>query len=232
MERLKNFLGILLILLPKFLFSESSFSEELKLPIETGYETAVAWSRDSSKVAIGAHNKIYIIDGSTGEVVKTIPVSGFIFYVDWSPDGKKLAVVRKDEVTVHYPTDIWIVNVNDETMEKLTNSGVEFIRENDQIETARFTHYRNPRWSADGHSLIISVEAVDSIFFKDSDQWNQKITLDTVKLNLETRDFEPISRLPLQKISPTDQYLSPDGEKLITKIATSLDHYGFILKKQ
>jgi len=224
MKHLKS-LGLLLILLSEVLYSESSFTEELKLPIETGYETSVAWSSDSSKVAIGCYQRIYIVDASNGQIAKKIQAPGFILSIDWSPDGKKLAVSQKDEVTVHYPTDVWVVNVNDETMEKVTDSDIQF-------RELRPTHYRTPIWSPDGSFLVITVEKNDVIRQEGSDDLEHLITHNVVKLNLETRSIETIGELPLHKFCSEDECLSPDGERSIIKISTSLDHFSFILKKK
>ena len=178
MKWLKS-LGILLILLPEFLCLESSFSEELKLPIQTGHETAIAWSRDSSKVAIGAYNNIYIIDGSSGEVLQAILVSGFNLEIDWSPDGKKLAVSHTDEVTVHYPADIFIIDLTDGTAENVTQS-------------KPYTYCRAPKWSPDGSFIVFTFEKRDTILHEDSDELEHVFTEEVATLNLETGDFNTL----------------------------------------
>lgn len=279
MKHLKS-LGLLLILLPKFLCSESPFTEELKIPVETGYETSFAWSRDSSKVAIGTHDKIYIIDSSTGDVVKTIPVSGFNLDIDWSPDDKKLVISHTDEVTVHYPSDLFIIDLTDGTAENVTHS-------------KPYTYCRAPKWSPDGRFIVFTFEKRDTILHEDIDELEHVFTEEVATLNLETGNINSVTTgccpewskdhhklvlrssynsietssidyvedsqelLPdtkslitgeqslwllygINEISPQkmrqlfcdEECLSPDGEKIIIKISTSLDHFGFVLRKK
>ncbi len=284
------------------LYSASSYSEEITLPIDSSYNSAVAWSPDSSKIAVGAHGAIFIIDASSGEITKTIARERFakgakgpgdIFDIDWSPDGRKLAVCRMDVPTVHYPEDIWIIELNDETVEKITNSELyKTVAEDDHSVTLRSVYYESPKWSPDGLFLVLTVETRDRIEYKDDGDSGGGITVMVATLNVETKDINTVTarccpewskdrrklivseshssgpdyavdydeasqRLlpdtetlitPEQRqwlldvdnenlnknpnISSEDQYLSPDGEKLIIKISTSQDHYGFVLKKQ
>jgi WD40 repeat protein len=261
------------------LYSANSFSEEIKLPIDAGHETSFAWSKDSSEIAIGTEDVIYIVDASSGDLVKKIEAPGFTFDIDWSPDGKKLAIHHTDEVTVHYPSDIFIIDLTDGAAENVTHA-------------QPYTYCRTPRWSPDGRFIVFTFERRDTVHHEESDELEHIFTEEVATLNLETgqintlgagccpewskdhhklvvrasySSIEPYSidydedsqellpntkslitseqrvwllygineRFPqkIRQVLCEEECLSPDGEKLIIKISTSVDHSGFILKK-
>jgi Tol biopolymer transport system component len=262
------------------LYSANSFSEEIKLPIDAGHETSFAWSKDSSEIAIGTENVIYIVDASSGDLVKKIEAPGFTFDIDWSPDGKKLAIHHTDEVTVHYPSDIFIIDLTDGAVENITH-------------TQPYTYCQAPKWSPDGRFIVYTFEKRDTIQHEDSDELEHVFTEEVATLNPETGEINilatgccpewskdhhkllihsrygsgesysieyveeaqellpdtkslitteqlqwlryginEISPLEMRQLSCDEECLSPDGEKLILKIQTSVDHFGFSLKKK
>lgn len=260
--------------------SANAFSEEIILPIDAGYETSFAWRKDSSEIAIGTKGVIYIVDASTGDLVKKIETPGYTFDIDWSPDGKKLAIHHTDEVTVHYPSDIFIVDLTDGTAENVTHA-------------QPYTYYRTPKWSPDGRFIVFTFETRDTIQHEGSDEFEHVYAEEVATLNPDTGEIntlgagccpewskdhhklvvhtsysssEPysidyaedsqelltdtkslitteqllwllygineISPQKLRQLLCDEECLSPDGEKLVIKISTSLDHFGFVLRKK
>jgi hypothetical protein len=96
-----------------------------------------------------------------------------------------------------------------------------------------------PEWSKDHHKLLIrsrygSGESYSIEYVEES----QELLPETKSLITGEQsiwllyDINEISPQKMRQLSCDEECLSPDGEKLIIKISTSLDHFGFVLKKK
>jgi WD40 repeat protein len=276
-------------------------AQTIQLVSEKISDSAIAWSPDSSEVAIGTDKGVIIINASNGKIEKTFEnqqfvgarPTGSITDIEWSPDGKRIAVGRIDEMwTVHYPQDIWIIERDAESAKKVTNSQLyKLIAEDSDISTYQSTYYDTPRWTNDGNSLIISVETKDRVEDKKSNsEYPGESKTDIALFDLSTQAIEIVSPgccpewskdrtkliyqrseaegptytidydgnasklLPDTKTTITpdqeellldlknvfskmipgipnyDQYVSPDGKKVIVKMSEPDNHYEFIIK--
>jgi hypothetical protein len=161
-----------------------------------------------------------------------------------SPDGTKIAIVGTPEITIHYPTDVWIIDRNTRIARKVTNSTVHLlITEDEKTSTDRSIHYRRTQWTPDGRMLLVFEETIDQTYsetgFVNAEYINNICTVDP-----ETEamiDFErllPIQnleRLPEYSAKPDEfsiynQYLAPDGKKTLIQIDHPDDFYSFILR--
>jgi dipeptidyl aminopeptidase/acylaminoacyl peptidase len=286
----------ILVLVILCFFTQSTKLEAETISLESGYESAIAWSPDSLEIAIGTQKGIFIIKASNAEIAKSfgreqLIGSGFITDIDWSPDGKRLVFSYKEEITIHYPSDIGIISRDGETAKKITNSTLySIIAEDSKSTTVRSVHYRTPKWTPDGCCILLTVETIDRTDYEESTQSDEQITLVVTRLDPETGNMETLSTgccpewskdrhklligpdyntppsyaidydegshklLPDTKthvsqyqqqslldsanvnskkipgLSLYDQYLSPDGKKLIIKMSKPDGRYEFILK--
>ncbi|MBN1312882.1 MAG: hypothetical protein JXB30_15820 [Anaerolineae bacterium] len=56
----------------------------------------LAYSPDGTKLASGGGHEVILWDPATGKKIKSITVSAYVYRLNWSPDGRRLAVVGKD----------------------------------------------------------------------------------------------------------------------------------------
>ncbi|MCI0448010.1 hypothetical protein L0152_32930, partial [bacterium] len=199
-------------------FSQSSYSQRQTIALEGPHETSIAWSPDSLQIAIGTDQGIFFVNAANGEITDRFTHEEFgegspqfILQIDWSPDGTTLAIVGKEEVTVHYPTDVWIIDRKDRTAKKVTNSVVGSI------------YYNSANWTPDGRTVLLGVETVDRIESKTTVGSASRYVSTICTLDPETEeinDFEGV--LPAAKTLG----LYEQAQSLLTPGNT----YGFILK--
>jgi WD40 repeat protein len=240
-------------------FSQSAHSQMTGMQtilLEGPPETSIAWSHDSLEIAIGTDQGIFFINATTGKITDRFTYDEFgydrspqyILSIDWSPDGTKLAIVGKPEVTVHYPTDVWIIDRNDRTAKRVTNSTLySIIAEDEEVSIVRSIYYNSAKWTSDGLTILLGIETVDQFFSKINDGSINTQYINTIcTLDPETeemKDYQGV--LPLTKTSMTpeqvqsllsypdnlyESYFSPNGRKVVLKTPQPGDNYGFILK--
>lgn len=63
----------------------------------------IAWSQDSSYLAVGTENKyVYVVD-KRGKVVGEIelPVKGKVIAIDWDSENEQIAILKEDSTSVY-----------------------------------------------------------------------------------------------------------------------------------
>lgn len=198
-------------------FLQSLYAHDTTFELKGWMSSAVAWSPDSSEIAIGTDEGIFFIDPSNGEIIDKIGFEAFhderpphtIMDIDWSPDGKNLAISATEMITVHYPVDVWIVSRKERTTKKVTNSILSSpVREDNETATYNSTYYGDPKWSPDGQILLLTVETIEKTYSKTND--------DVVDANIMNviATLDPKTEELKEELPGTYPRWSKDGKKL------------------
>lgn len=165
-------------------------------------DSAIAWSPDSSEIAIGTERDgLIVIQASDGKIAKNFgseQLSGIgnITGVAWSSDGKQLAFARVDGGdTASFPSNIWIIDRDGEKASKITNSTIYTILQEDSKSTKlQSIYYDTPNWSPDGRYIFLTVRTIDRTEYEDDTQPDAEMTLTVAALDLETGKMETLSQ--------------------------------------
>ena len=180
------------------------------------YVDCIRWSPDKEKIAYSRNGKIYTMmpDGSNITLIRSDSGSCQYFHLDWSPDGKKIAIGGYD-VSLTSP-EIYVMNA-------------------DGTELFKLTPGEYPIWSPDGKNIIFlnssgtwSIDLSDHSTTKLSDFANPILTTITIDISPDGTKFvlggSRISVMNLdgsseKLLTPSDQVCfspcwSPDGTKI------------------
>ena len=127
------------------LYVFDSQNGEIVRKLETGKETLVligGWSPDGQMVAVGDYEgTVYFWEASSGELLRTLTCRTWGHDIQWSPDGRKIAMLCID-----WDDNLMAIQVVDaETYETLIYFDVNLLEE----------QYQYVRWSPDSTRLAI-----------------------------------------------------------------------------
>jgi WD40 repeat protein len=127
------------------LYVFDSQTGEIVRKLETGKETLLllgGWSPDGQMVAVGDYEgTVYFWEASSGELLRTLTCLSWGHDIQWSPDGKKIAMLCFD-----YENNLAAIQVVDaKTYETLVYFDINLMEES----------YQMVRWSPDSTRLAI-----------------------------------------------------------------------------
>lgn len=105
-------------------------------------------SKDSSKLLVPLSGQLYIVERATSKITEIKSRSGYPIDAKFSPDGTKVAAVRRDNIYVHDLANGTETRLTVTTKASVTNGLAEFVA---QEEMDRFDGYW---WSPDSSSIV------------------------------------------------------------------------------
>ncbi len=107
---------------------EAGVPRSLDLP---GSVVQVRWSPDGERLAVALtprplvddrlmFQQVYIVDASTGDIEATVDREGKLGSIEWSPDGRRLAMISAEDVHDPSASSLMVVSVDGGVPENLT----------------------------------------------------------------------------------------------------------------